>query len=610
MAVETESSVTIMDGSMGRQLCLDGMPQDDLFRQIWSARALVDESLHGLVVDAHRSYIEAGATLLITNAYGVQPTFYRRAFPDDWEANMLRDAELASRLAVRAREESGAPKVRIFGCLPPLSESHRPDTFATLLAEEGKEFVVQTFRNLAKASLKGGSDALMLENMVSWQEAQLALEAVKDLGVSLIVSMEGALRDVERVPHPETAPEIAKLVIKAKREGAAIEALGFSCTEPETILDSLKALESTPGVHQALQEVNIKLSAHANVNDRKQAHLAGFDVRSDKSKAIQARGDLVLDGFSGYAKFCKAFVAHGATYVGGCCGCGPAGISAVRDACIAGQKDGTRSLNDAMGASAAAVSFAVAMSLAPTGVLRVGINKANTLLVKRHVNARVCEGVVPSVAAELARCLAVDVRYIPFTSPGELADAVDANTWDVAFLAADSTRASTISFSSPYVEIPASYVVAQKSGILNISEVDKDGVRIAVFAGTAYDNWLTKHIKHATIVRASSRAGAVELVRTEDSHVLAGVREHLLEDVGKLPGALVLDGFFTSVTQAIGTKQGLAEEVTNFLNTFVGELISTGRLQEIVERENASGKLVVATPPIDTISGAKRIRTQ
>ena len=95
------SRVTIMDGSMGRQLCLDGLPQDDLFRQIWSARALVDEEYHSLVVLAHKTYIQSGAQIIITNAYGVQPTFYRRAFPEEeWEARMISDAKLASKLAV------------------------------------------------------------------------------------------------------------------------------------------------------------------------------------------------------------------------------------------------------------------------------------------------------------------------------------------------------------------------------------------------------------------------------------------------------------------------------------------------------------------------------
>ena len=42
--------VTVMDGSMGRQLCLEGLPQGALFHKIWAASALADPAFHELVV--------------------------------------------------------------------------------------------------------------------------------------------------------------------------------------------------------------------------------------------------------------------------------------------------------------------------------------------------------------------------------------------------------------------------------------------------------------------------------------------------------------------------------------------------------------------------------
>ena len=39
-------------------------------------------------------YIEAGATLITANSYGVQPNYYKKAFPDeDWYAKMLRQVQ-------------------------------------------------------------------------------------------------------------------------------------------------------------------------------------------------------------------------------------------------------------------------------------------------------------------------------------------------------------------------------------------------------------------------------------------------------------------------------------------------------------------------------------
>jgi 2-dehydropantoate 2-reductase len=321
--------VIIMDGSMGRQLCLNGMPQDDLFRKIWSARALVDESLHSMVVDAHRSYIEAGATILITNSYGVQPTYYRRAFPDDWKEQMLAHVELATRLAVQARTECSAQNVRIFGCLPPLCESHRPDLFKAFFVEEGAEAIEGMYRSIAQACLRGGADALIVENSVCLEEAEVALKAIKDLGVSVILSMEGALRTMDLQPSPQKAPEVAEFALEAKRNGHQIEALGFSCTEPETILECFKAIQAKSGLRAELQKAGIRLSAHGNCNDRKEAHAKGFNVKADKSQEIKKRKDLCEDGYSGYAHFCKQMVDNGASIVGGCCGCGPEGIQAL-----------------------------------------------------------------------------------------------------------------------------------------------------------------------------------------------------------------------------------------------------------------------------------------
>lgn len=319
----------IMDGSMGHQMAVTGLPEDDLFRKIWSARALVDETLHELVVNAHCSYIEEGAMVLITNAYGVQPTYYRRAFESDWEANMLRDAELAAKLAVQARAKAGADEVRIWGCLPPLNESHRPDLFRMMLKEEGEEFIVSTYRSLAKAAIRGGADSLILENMVCWEEAAAGLKAVSDLGVKIIVCMEGAFRNNELQPQPHMAAEIAQLILAAKRAGSPIEVLGFGCTEPETIVEALKAIKTVDGLCDELVAQGIALSASANCHDRKEAHAKGFDVTKLKNDEVLEREDLSGDGFKGYVDFCGEFVNHGVTYLGGCCGCGPCGIASI-----------------------------------------------------------------------------------------------------------------------------------------------------------------------------------------------------------------------------------------------------------------------------------------
>ena len=60
--------------------------------------------------------------------------------------------------------------------------------------------------------------------------------------------------------------------------------------------------------------------------------------------------------------------------------------------------------------------------LAPTGVLRAGINLSNFLLVTGKSATGDPEGVSPDMAREIAARLGVPVKYVPYKTPGELAD--------------------------------------------------------------------------------------------------------------------------------------------------------------------------------------------
>lgn len=83
------------------------------------------------------------------------------------------------------------------------------------------------------------------------------------------------------------------------------------------------------------------------------------------------------------------------------------------------------------------VSSALRAELAPTGVLRAGINLSNFLLVRGRTEAGDPVGVAPDMAQALADKLGVGVRYVPFPSPGELADAAGQNIWDVGLIGAE-----------------------------------------------------------------------------------------------------------------------------------------------------------------------------
>jgi len=236
----------------------------------------------------------------------------------------------------------------------------------------------------------------------------------------------------------------------------------------------------------------------------------------------------------------------------------------------------------------------IVAQLAPHGMLRAGINMSNFLLVTGRTPAGDPEGVSPSMAAAIAERLGVPVKYVPFPKPGELADQAGKDVWDIGNIGAEPARAEKIAFTAAYCEIEATYLVPPGSPIKSIADVDKPGVRIAVTARSAYDLWLERNIKHATLVRSDSLDGALDQFIAEKFEALAGLRPRLITDVKKLPGAVILDGQFTAVQQAVGTAKANTEAAA-FLSAFVEEAKASGLVAKFIAQHKVQG-LSVAPP--------------
>jgi len=240
------------------------------------------------------------------------------------------------------------------------------------------------------------------------------------------------------------------------------------------------------------------------------------------------------------------------------------------------------------------MSQEIVSELAPSGTLRAGINMANGLLVTGATAAGEPTGVSPDIARGIAERLGLAVAYVRFASPSEVADAVGRDAWDIALIAAEPAHAESIAFTAAYVEIEATYLVPDSSPFRSAEEVDRPGVRIAVSAGTAYDLYLTRSLKHAELQRTDGQAGAVDLFLTGKLDALAGLRPALNRQVGELPGTRILEGRFTAVQQAIGTKPENTAGAA-FLQEFVAEAKASGLVARLIERHGVEGRLQVAS---------------
>jgi polar amino acid transport system substrate-binding protein len=218
---------------------------------------------------------------------------------------------------------------------------------------------------------------------------------------------------------------------------------------------------------------------------------------------------------------------------------------------------------------------AAARYLAPAGRLRAAINFGNPVLAQKDAATGEPRGVSVDLARALGERLGVPVDLVTFDAAGKVFEALKTDAWDLAFLAIDPVRAAEIAFTAPYVIIEGTYLVRAESPFHAVDELDRDGIRIAVGRGAAYDLFLTRALKQAQIVRADTSAAAIDLFLAGGLDAAAGVRQPLSAVARAQPGLRVIDGRFTAIEQAMGLPRSRAAGLPA-LRAFIEEMKASG----------------------------------
>ena len=238
------------------------------------------------------------------------------------------------------------------------------------------------------------------------------------------------------------------------------------------------------------------------------------------------------------------------------------------------------------------ISPALRSDLAPTGKLRVGLNMSNALLTATDAATGKPKGIAADLGRELGKRLGVPVELVPFPNPGAVADAARSGVWDVGFIGAEPQRANEIDFTAAYVEIEATYLVPPGSQIKAIADVDHPGIRIAISDRSAYDLYLTRHLKHAELIRARGDDVLKRFV-SDKLEAMAGLRPGLVKNQASLPGSRILEGNFTAVQQAAGTPKGRPAGA-KYLKAFIEDVKATGLVANLIEKHGVRGLTVAA----------------
>jgi polar amino acid transport system substrate-binding protein len=225
--------------------------------------------------------------------------------------------------------------------------------------------------------------------------------------------------------------------------------------------------------------------------------------------------------------------------------------------------------------------------LAPTGVLRASINLGNPVLAQGTLDAP--SGVTVDIARELGARLEVPVELVPFDAARKSFEAMTSGRADICFLAIEPKRAEQVAFTAPYVLIEGVYAVRADSPVTTPDEVDRPGVRVGVNQGSAYDLYLTRTLRHATLVRGED---GTTVFRDQDLEVAAGVRQPMTAYVAANPDLRLVEPRFMEIRQALGTTTSRRPETVAYLSGVIEELKANGFVADALRRAGQAEDLV------------------
>ena len=234
----------------------------------------------------------------------------------------------------------------------------------------------------------------------------------------------------------------------------------------------------------------------------------------------------------------------------------------------------------------------ISKKLAPSGVLRVGLNMSNFLLINGKDKTGLPDGVSPGIGKRLAEELNVKYEFVQYAKPGLLADAVNDNKWDVGNIACEKERAKSIDFSNSYVNIDANFIFREKDNFKTNHQVNTFGNKVAVLERSAYDLWLTENFKNVELIRVNSIEESHELFRENKVNVLAGLKPKLIEEVEANDEYKMIGTPFTFIQQSIGIKKGNSE-ILDFLNSFISKLIKEGFIENLLKKHKVQNQLSI-----------------
>ncbi len=220
--------------------------------------------------------------------------------------------------------------------------------------------------------------------------------------------------------------------------------------------------------------------------------------------------------------------------------------------------------------------------LAPNGTLRVALLLANPVLVTQKSDGTLA-GVAVDLGRRLAEKLGARFQAVRYRDTETFAKSFGAQEWDVAIGPVTPIAEANADLSAPFMQVDNIYVAAPGTQFASAAEVDRPGVRIAVVVNGAPDQYLSKTLKAASLVRVPCATDEiVEALRSGKADAYGSNAENVQAAADALPGSKIVPGAFRTVSMAIAIPKGKPAAAKETIESFVKEAKASGVVQKSI----------------------------
>jgi len=239
-------------------------------------------------------------------------------------------------------------------------------------------------------------------------------------------------------------------------------------------------------------------------------------------------------------------------------------------------------------ASVPSVSQQIKSTMAPTGVLRVGVYLGSPTSLVRVGPSGESFGIALELGKTLGHQLGVSVQVVEFPRVAEVIAAIKDERVDMTFTNATAARAKEIDFTAPLVQLELGILVPTTSSIKNFGDVDKQSVRLGVSQGSSSQSVLGQRLKQTTIVPVPSLEIAASKLQNKELDAFATNKGILFELNEKLSDFQVLQDRWGLENLAIAIPKGRQDGLP-FLNVFAQKVRENGQLDLMIKRAGLRG---------------------